>query len=478
VSTSSTPAPLSDLAKPGPTRWKPLTTKGAVGKRNGPFAVDTLTIPYDNPYKALFFVSGVGFMPNGDVAVCTAHGDVWLVSGADEKLDGLTWRRYATGLYQPLGLKVVDGKIVVLERGQLTRLHDANHDGEADYYENINNDWYCAGGEHAFDTCLEVDPEGNFFFFKTGDTQTPTGGCLLKVSKDGKKMEILCTGFRQPVGLGMSPTGVLSGADQEGNWMPATRLDLYKKGGFYGDMRAHHRTTPPERYDQPLCWLPRQIDNSAGGEVWVPGGKWGPLSNMMIHLSYGRCRMMLILPQKVGDIEQGGAVDVGLQFLSGVSRGRFSPKDGHLYLVGLNGWQTAAVRDGCLQRVRYTGEPVRLPVGLSAHENGVKLTFSEKLDSKLALDAKRYHVEQWNYHWSADYGSKRWSARNPKQVGQDRVPVKSVRLLPDGKSVFLELDGVRPVMQMEIRYGLTTADGAPMTGTIYNTIHKPAAALK
>ena len=133
-----------------PAKVEPLevVTKGVLGAAEGTFALDTLTIPYDNPAKALFFVTGVDFLPNGDVAVCTAHGDVWTVSGVDAKLDKLTWRRFATGLYQPLGLKVVDGKIVVLERGQLTRLHDNNGDGVADFYECVSNDWHTGGGEH------------------------------------------------------------------------------------------------------------------------------------------------------------------------------------------------------------------------------------------------------------------------------------------------------------------------------------------
>ena len=68
----------------------------------------------------------------------------------------------------------------------------------------------------------------------------------MRVTKDGSKAEVFATGFRHPIGLGMSPTGILTGADQEGNWMPATRIDEYKKGGFYGDMRAHHRKEAAE----------------------------------------------------------------------------------------------------------------------------------------------------------------------------------------------------------------------------------------
>jgi hypothetical protein len=471
---SPPPASLSAWHKPGNARWtKEIVTRGEIGKGDGPFAVDTLTLPYDNPHNALFFVSGHDFLPNGDLALCTAHGDVWIVKGIDDKLNKLTWKRFATGLYQPLGLKLVDGKIVVLERGQLTRLHDLNGDGEADFYECLSNDWHTGAGEHSFDTCLETDRDGNFYFFKTGDPETPTGGCLLRVGKDGGKATIFATGFRHPIGLGVSPDGLITGADQEGNWMPMTRLDVYQKGGFYGDMRTHHREIPPKIYDPPLLWLPKEADNSAGGQVWVPEGKWGPLSKQMLHLSYGRCKLFLVMPQKVGDVWQGGAVDLGLTFLSGTMRGRFGP-DGHLYVSGLRGWQTAAVRDGCLQRVRYTGKPLNLPVALSVHADGVQLKFAEELDRKSVEEMSRWRVEQWGYRWSADYGSKHWSVADPKKEGHDAVTVEAVTLSEDRKSVFLRIKDVKAVMQMGIGYDVRTAAGAPMKGTVYNTIHQPA----
>ena len=90
--------------------------------------------------SALFFISGLDFFANGDAAVCTAHGDVWIVRGLDESLGNVTWQRFATGLYQPLGLEIVDDKVIVLGRDQLTRLHDENGDGEADFYESFNHD--------------------------------------------------------------------------------------------------------------------------------------------------------------------------------------------------------------------------------------------------------------------------------------------------------------------------------------------------
>src|SRR5262245_25235482 len=149
VDATAAPEEVAPLTKGSPKRWgEPIITKLERGKDQGAFAVDTLTIPYKNRFNALFFCTGLDFLKDGRVAVCTCHGDVWVVT-VDEKAGTCSWQRFATGLYQPLGLKVIDGKIVVLERGQLTRLHDFNHDGEADFYECINNDWHTGGGEHA-----------------------------------------------------------------------------------------------------------------------------------------------------------------------------------------------------------------------------------------------------------------------------------------------------------------------------------------
>ncbi len=471
---------LAALTKPGPKRWgKPLVTKLVKGDESGPFAVDTLTIPYENPFKALFFCTGLDFLPDGRVAVCTCHGDVWLVK-VDEAKGECHWQRFATGLYHPLGLKVVDGKVVVLERGQLTRLHDTNDDGEADFYECICNDWHTGNGEHSYDTCLETDPQCNFYFFKTGDTHLPSGGCLMKVSKDGSKAEVFATGFRHPIGMGMSPTGILTGADQEGNWMPSTRIDQYKKGGFYGDMRAAHRDPLSKIYDGPLCWLPREVDNSAGGQTWVPAtgdSPWAksPLAGLPLHFSYGRCRPYVLLRQEFPDgTVQGGVAGLPIQFLAGVCRGRFHPTDGHLYVCGLNGWQTAAKADGCLQRVRLTGKPLDTVVKHEVTDTGVTLTFTRPLDKNAAENPANYKAAWWNYLWRAEYGSKRWKVSNPKVEGQDDLAISSAKLLDEKTVKVTFAGGVKPVMQLQVGYNVAASDGTAVTGSVFLTVHKTA----
>ena len=129
-----------------------------------PFVIDTLSLPIDNPWKALMHVTGHDFFPDGTGVLCTMVGEVWTVQGVDEALSQLRWRRIASGLHQPLGLKIVEGKIHVLGRDQITRLHDLNGDGEADFYECVTNAYESSPGGHDFVTGLEVGPEGALYF--------------------------------------------------------------------------------------------------------------------------------------------------------------------------------------------------------------------------------------------------------------------------------------------------------------------------
>jgi hypothetical protein len=445
-------------SQPGPSRWgEPITTVGKLAagtaeNQSAPYVIDTLTIPFQNRYNALMFLSGHDFFANGDAAVSTAHGDVWLVSGIDGELKEIKWKRFATGLFQPLGLKIVKEQntgrelIYVLGRDQITTLYDFNRDGEADYYHNFNNMGQATANSHEFATCLETDSQGNFYYLR-GDSgsQTQHDGCLLQVSPDGKQLNVFATGFRNANGLGIGPDGTITVAPQEGTWTPGSAIFRVVRGGFYGAMQSHHRAVPPTTYDPPICWIPRAQDNSSGGQVWVASDRWGPLNGQLLHLSFGTCRMYLTLREGAGDLMQGGTVQFPLVFDSGVMRGRFRATDGQLYVTGLKGWVSSAVQDGCFQRVRYTGKSVNLPVAMKTYSNGMALTFASPLRKEDAEDPDNFSMEHWNYRWGGQYGSPDYRVSNPNQIGHDAVDVVSSTLLNDGQTVFLEIPDIKLV---------------------------------
>jgi len=170
-----------------------LVTRGQRGLETGPFAVDTLTLPYDNPYQALLFASGVDFTSDGAGHVCTIHGDVWRVTGIDEGLQSLRWKRVASGLFQPLGLKVRDNQVYVLGKDRITRLEDTNGDGVTDFYATFYDGIATSPGGHDYVTCLEVDSQGRFHY------ADPQG--VHRVAADGRSARTIASGFRNPNGM-------------------------------------------------------------------------------------------------------------------------------------------------------------------------------------------------------------------------------------------------------------------------------------
>ena len=500
---TDTPSKLLKITK---TLWpETVETVGKLSEKVGePYVVDDVKLPVVNPWKAPMFTSAFDFLPDGRAVISTFHGDVFIASGIDDKLEKVTWRRYATGLYHALGLKVVNGEIYVTCRDGIWKLRDMNGDGECDTYEAFNFDLMVTKNFHEFTFDLQTDPAGNFYVIKAGpvrnggrgfDEICDHHGALLKISPDGKKSELFASGFRAPNGIGISPTGQLTSGDNEGTWTPMCRLNWIKPGGFYGVVDLAHRATPPTDHDRPLCWFPKEVDNSSGGQVWVTSDKFGPWKDRLLHLSYGKCSLYGVLPQVVtfnGQPQmQGGVVRFNVDFASGAMRARFNPQDGQLYVTGLRGWQTTATQNGCFQRVRYTGAATRMPLSLAATKKGIKLDFTCEVDAMAAADAGNWNIEVWNYIWSSAYGSPDIStlettvvATEPGKDGKlqfskaqmserkhDPLTVKSATVSADRRSVFLEIPDLRPAMQMQLKYEIKAADGVELRGQVINTIH-------
>ncbi|HSH17334.1 MAG TPA: DUF6797 domain-containing protein, partial [Verrucomicrobiae bacterium] len=176
----------------GPPLWPgEVVVQGETRDDGGPFAVDVIPVPNmgDNPWNAWLRPGGFDFFPDGrTAALCTWNGDVWLVKGVDGDLRNVRWKRIAAGLFQPLGLKIVDGVIHVTCRDQIARLHDLNGDEEIDWIESFNSDHQVTEHFHEFAMGLQTDAAGNFYYSKgvrhAKTDLIPHHGTLLKVSRD------------------------------------------------------------------------------------------------------------------------------------------------------------------------------------------------------------------------------------------------------------------------------------------------------
>jgi hypothetical protein len=489
---------LVEFEKGAAPHWpEPVITQGVLANSKTPdeaYVLDKLTAPENNPWNRRVRFGGMDFFADGTrAALSTWDGDVWVVSGIDEKLDKLVWRRFASGGYETLGLKIVNDVIYTSGRDEITRYHDLNKDGEADYYENFNNEIKSSRGFHEFTFDLQTDKQGNFYVAKAGPVRgggrgfadqdgkhpgngsiSAHSGTMLKISKDGSKLEVFATGFRAPNGFGIGPDDQITTSDNEGTWVPTTPINWVKKDGFYGVEDLAHKSPLPE-FKQPLCWLPHNgpenFDNSGGGQVWVTSKQWGPFAGSLLHLSYGKCRLYLVLNEEVKGQMQGGVVQLPVRFTSSAMRAKFNPKDGQLYIAGLKGWQTDAANNTGFDRVRYNNKPVHSVEKLHVTKTGVDLTFTQPLNQKDAEDIGNYSVKRWNYERAEHYGSPEFNVTDPKKQGRETVEVKSAKLSADGRTVTLELADVRPVMQQMIKVFVTAKDGAEIKQDIVHTIN-------
>ncbi|MSR31316.1 MAG: c-type cytochrome [Gemmataceae bacterium] len=448
---------LAPVLNAPPMRFpQKITGKISLGK-GSPYAIDTIEVPFENPWKAPFYPGDLAFLANGAGLVCTMQGDVWRVDGLEPSSTQATWKKVASGMHQALGMVVHNDAPYVLGRDQITRLHDLNNDGEYDFHECFCNAYKTSPSGHDFLCGLVRASDGSFYFASSNQG-------AMRVSPDGKKAESLATGFRNPDGIGLTPEGKITIPCSEGDWTPSSMICQVKEGGFFGSGGPKNGAAP----DLPLVYLPRGLDNSAGGQATVTSDQWGPLKNQMIHFSFGACSHMLLLRDEVKGKPQGAIVLLPGEFLSGAHRGKFSPTDGQLYVAGMQGWGTYAMAEGSFQRVRYTGAPVQLPVAIHSHANGVYLRFSSPVDASLLGKTTSRLAMAWNYRYSAAYGSAEYSPSHFGLRGHDLLDIPAAHVLEGGKAVFLEIPDLQPVNQLLLR--LQVGPGAPVN--LIATVHE------
>ena len=488
---------LADFAAGGAKRWTQTVT--VAGRRDtsttpdGAYATDSITAPDQNPWNRRVRFGGFDFFPDGhSAAFCTHDGDIWIVKGIDETLENLVWSRFASGLYEPLGLVIVDGIIYTSGRDGITRFRDLNGDGEADEYEAFNHEVMSTEGFHEFVFDLHRDAAGNFYFAKAnpvngggrgfGDQKASRGngtvcshaGCLFKVSPDGSRFEIVARGFRAPNGIGVRADGQVTTSDNEGTWVPTTPINWVDGKAFHG---VQNNLTPPEvssRFAPPILWLSHNdYDNSGGGQIWVASDKWGPFQGELLHESYGKSALYLVMRQELPDgRQQAAATRFPVKFTSSAMRARWNPADQQLYVAGLSEWQSNAAKQTGFDRVRYTGKPVYSVRGVKVVPGGVELSFTQPLDKASAEDLQNWSGKRWNYVRSENYGSPEIGVTDPGKKGREGINITGARLGNDGKTVTLTIENLKPVMQQSIKWDLKAADGTKIAQEIQQTIHE------
>lgn len=418
------------------------------------YEIDEIPVPSDNPYGVPMTTSGLTFAEDGSAYLCTLVGDVWKVTGIDDKLSAVKWQRFASGVNSPLGVEIVENTLYVTTQHGVLQLEDLNGDGEADLVRPFTNYSFPGSQMHNLHN-LDRDAEGNFYLCSISG--------IYRISPDGAHVARIGGPARNPLGLGVRPDGLALSDQSEGNNSNGTC-------SIYESEHPENRNTVAKQ--RRILYLPRGIDNSPGSRIFMKSDRFGPLGNSLIGLSYGTGRIYQIMRDTNHGSPQAALSLLPGEFSSGTCRLANNPKDGQLYVVGLDGWGDFATTEGSFSRLRFTGKRQILPISWKSYNNGISVRFTEAIDPE-SLDPKQFFLQQWNYIDSAHtYGSGEYSVKYPDQLGHDRIRVGGVNLAADRKEIFIHAPTILPAMCTQIFAKLKAAGGEDFRLDLYATINQ------
>lgn len=438
------------------------------------------------PEGTLLEVGGLTMMPNGNLAVSTRRGDVFIVENPTSQRPYFT--KFASGLHEILGLAYHEGSLYMVQRGELTKLTDLNSDGKADWYETIAS-WPLSAHYHEYSFGPKIAPDGNFIVTTNvafgdqewwrGESKVPFRGWTLKIHPDGT-IEPYATGMRSPAGPGILH-GEVFYTENQGDYMGSGGLWHLEKGDFSGHpagLRWSGLEGSPIKITQtefdavvdpmkiprpqggfakpenvvdapfitlaeaekslpaiklPAVWLPHGIHGISNSEpIMIPDNFWGPFGGQILVGDQGQSKIMRIMLEKVNGVYQGASIDFRSGFQSGVLRLVFA-EDQSLFVGETNrGWGSAGDANEGLQRLVWNREVSFEMRTVKAKPDGFEIEFTKPVDKKSAEDLASYMVSSFTYKYFPVYGSPPVKAMDHEILG--------VEVSEDGRKVRIAIN--------------------------------------
>jgi hypothetical protein len=424
-------------------------------------------------------VSGMDFLSDGRLVLCTwggnhlaltppsRKGEIYIVSNVDaDDVAKVTYTRFATGLQEPLGLKVVNDTVYISERQALAALYDKNKNGALDSGEYRKVAAYASGAErHEFFFGL-LYKDGWFYgahslsLIAGGPAAVPqpnaNRGTYLRVDKNTGRTEYLSGGAREPFGWVMNPEGEMFSTDVQGTWNPFSSFTQVRPGRFYGHPQIDQ--SPPSPYDKlpynpPAVMLPQsELANAPGQPVYV---KDGIFQGQYLYgdVTYGGIQRIFL--EKAAGEYQGCALRFSAGFIGGVGRLIWAP-NGDL-IVGEVGdpdgnWHEPGKKPYGLQRLRPNGKTVFEMLSVRSRPKGMEIEFTQPAAAD-ADQAVHYEVDTWKYQRTASYGG--------SPIDKHKLTVDTVKVDAARKKVYLAIKGLQTGYLVHVRLnGLKSATGA------------------
>ena len=421
-----------------------------------------LTLPI--PEGVILEAGALQVMPDGQLAVSTRIGDIYLIEGAfGNPPAGVKYHPYASGLHEVLGLTLRDGWLYATQRGEVTRMKDLDGDRRADLFETVSDDWGITGDYHEYAFGSKFDKDGYIWvtLTLTGSftSETEFRGWCMRISPDGKTIPT-CSGLRSPGGIGTNSVGDMFFSENQGPWNGACALKHLTPGAFVGNpsgniwyklttalgkrpqdpqsgsrMHIEARKIPELLPPAVLFPYPQMGQSASGIACDGSSGKFGPFSNQLFVGDQTHSTVMRVYLEKVNGRYQGACFPFRQGFASGNLSLEFAP-DGSLFVGGTDrGWGARGGKPFALQRLIWTGKVPFEIREMRAKSDGFELTFTQPIDSSTAADPASYRMETYTYIYQSNYGS--------PEVDKTTPLIKQITVAKDGLSIRLAVDGLQ-----------------------------------
>ena len=398
------------------------------------------------PWDFLPKVGGMDFMSDGRLAISTwdPSGSVYLLSNVDSgEPSQITVKQIARGLAEPLGLKVINDTIYVIQKQELTRLVDSDGDDVIDEYQCVNNSWPTSANFHEFAFGL-AEKGGDLYATlaiailpggASAKTQQPSRGHAVRFDLPSGEMHYLASGLRTPNGIGIGIDNEIFVADNQGDWLPSSKILHITEGDFFGSRAVDYTGTENLNVKPPVVWLPQdEIGNSPSTPLAINDG---PYKGQMIHSEVTHGGVKRVFVEKVNDAYQGVVFRFIQGLEAGINRMVWGP-DSALYVGGVGNpgnWQHTDKLWYGLQRLKYNGKPTFEMLAVRAKSNGLEIEFTEPLREGDGWETNDWEIRQWRYVPTADYGGPKVDDKELKVVG--------AYVSDDRKKVSLQIEGIQ-----------------------------------
>ena len=411
-------------------------------------------------------VGGIAVIPDGKVAVCTRKGDIWMISNPYMYNNSLpTYKKFASGLHEPLGLAFIDNKLWATQRGEVTIITDENKDGIADKYKAFYK-FPLSGNYHQYSYGPVQLPDGDMIFtlnvdwIGRGGSLTKWRGWMLKISPEGI-MTPWATGLRSPAGFLALRNGDIFYGENQGDWVGSGRVTHLEKGDFAGNAAGLAWTGEPGSpltlkvkdvidTGEPMYKVAKSMPDLKVPAVWFPhtlmgistsdiienadNSNFGPFQNQCFVGDQGHSKIMRMTLEKIDGVYQGACYAFREGFQSGILRLRWGLDQSMFVGMTSRGWSSTGKDNFGLQRLVWTGEMPFEIKEIKSMPDGFELNFTKPVDKKSLLDPESYVLNSFNYKYHHIYGS-------PVINLQKRV-LKAVKVADDNLSARIVLDSL------------------------------------